>query len=41
MLLSGGIRDGEVVPVVAGPAGLMIGDVSVGAEKRPVGATLN
>ncbi len=41
-LLSGTIHDGEAVPVHLGPAlGLMIGDVSVGAERRPASATLN
>ncbi len=41
LLLSGQIHDGEKVPVRLGPMGLMIGDFAVGAEKRPVGATLN
>ncbi|MGU3538666.1 ATP-dependent chaperone ClpB [Methylobacterium sp. A54F] len=41
LLLSGRIHDGETVPVHAGPLGLMLGDVSVGAERRPAGATLN
>ncbi|MDJ1157449.1 ATP-dependent chaperone ClpB [Chelatococcus sp. SYSU_G07232] len=41
MILAGKIKDGETVPVTVGPASLMIGDVTVGAEKRPVGATLN
>ncbi|GJE38491.1 ATP-dependent chaperone ClpB [Methylobacterium persicinum] len=40
-LLSGSIHDGEHVPVHLGPLGLMIGDVSVGAERRPADATLN
>ena len=40
-LLSGLIHDGETVPVRQGPLGLMIGDVTVGAERRPAGATLN
>jgi ATP-dependent Clp protease ATP-binding subunit ClpB len=40
-LLSGTIHDGEAVPVHLGPLGLMIGDVSVGAERRPASATLN
>ncbi len=41
LLLSGAIHDGETVPVHLGPLGLMIGDVSVGAERRPSDATLN
>ncbi len=41
LLLAGTIHDGEHVPVHLGPLGLMIGDVSVGAERRPADATLN
>jgi ATP-dependent Clp protease ATP-binding subunit ClpB len=41
MILAGKVRDGERVPVAAGPAGLMIGDTLVGAEKRPAGVMLN
>jgi ATP-dependent Clp protease ATP-binding subunit ClpB len=41
MILSGRIRDGDRVPVRVGPGGLMIGDVTVGAEKRPAGVALN
>ncbi len=41
MILSGKVKDGETVPVTAGPGGLMIGDVTVGAEKRPAGVALN
>ncbi|QRM29924.1 ATP-dependent chaperone ClpB [Microvirga sp. VF16] len=42
LILSGVIKDGETVPVHAGPMGLMIGDVTVsGAERRPEGARLN
>ncbi|MCJ2073764.1 ATP-dependent chaperone ClpB [Methylobacterium sp. J-030] len=41
LVLSGKIHDGETVPVTVGPMGLMIGDVTVGAERRPVHATLN
>ncbi|WP_342360964.1 ATP-dependent chaperone ClpB [Terrarubrum flagellatum] len=41
MLLSGTIKDGEVVSVIAGPSGLMIGDVAVGTERRPEGVRLN
>jgi ATP-dependent Clp protease ATP-binding subunit ClpB len=41
MILAGKVRDGETVPVNVGPGGLMIGDVTVGAEKRPAGVALN
>jgi ATP-dependent Clp protease ATP-binding subunit ClpB len=41
MILAGSIKDGETVPVAVGPGGLMIGDVTVGAEKRPAGVALN
>jgi ATP-dependent Clp protease ATP-binding subunit ClpB len=41
LILSGEIHDGETVPVRAGPLGLMIGDVTVAAEKRPAGVPLN
>jgi ATP-dependent Clp protease ATP-binding subunit ClpB len=41
LILSGEIRDGETVPVRLGPMGLMIGDVTVGSEKRPAGVPLN
>ena len=42
LILSGEIRDGETVPVHAGPMGLMIGDVTVsGAERAPNGVRLN
>ncbi|HMO27993.1 ATP-dependent chaperone ClpB [Enterovirga sp.] len=41
LILGGEIHDGETVPVKLGPAGLMIGDVTVSGEKRPAGATLN
>jgi ATP-dependent Clp protease ATP-binding subunit ClpB len=41
LILSGQIRDGESVPVRLGPMGLMIGDVTVGTEKRPAGVALN
>jgi ATP-dependent Clp protease ATP-binding subunit ClpB len=34
LILSGEIRDGETVPVHAGPIGLMIGDVSAGKSER-------
>jgi ATP-dependent Clp protease ATP-binding subunit ClpB len=41
MILAGKVRDGETVPVNVGPGGLMIGDITVGADKRPAGVTLN
>ncbi|MGC5779066.1 ATP-dependent chaperone ClpB [Methylobacterium sp. NFXW15] len=41
LLLAGKVHDGEHVPVHLGPLGLMIGDVTVGAERRPTDATLN
>jgi len=41
MILAGSIKDGETVPVSVGPGGLMIGDITVGAEKRPAGVALN
>jgi ATP-dependent Clp protease ATP-binding subunit ClpB len=41
LVLSGKVHDGETVPVRLGPLGLMIGDVTVGTERRPVHATLN
>ncbi|MEG9529724.1 MAG: AAA family ATPase, partial [Hyphomicrobiales bacterium] len=40
LVLSGKVHDGETVPVRVGPMGLMIGDVTVGTERRPVHATL-
>jgi ATP-dependent Clp protease ATP-binding subunit ClpB len=41
LVLSGKIHDGETVPVRLGPMGLMIGDVTVGAERRPANVALN
>lgn len=41
MILAGEVKDGETVPVHAGPMGLMIGDVAVGTEKPPQGVRLN
>jgi ATP-dependent Clp protease ATP-binding subunit ClpB len=41
MILAGKVKDGETVPINVGPGGLMIGDVTVGAEKRPAGVALN
>ena len=34
LILAGEIKDGETVPVHAGPMGLMIGDVSVNKTER-------
>jgi ATP-dependent Clp protease ATP-binding subunit ClpB len=41
MILAGGVKDGETVPVTAGPMGLMIGKVTVGEKRRPAGVALN
>ncbi|MCJ2061796.1 ATP-dependent chaperone ClpB [Methylobacterium sp. J-088] len=41
LVLSGKLHDGETVPVRLGPMGLMIGDVTVGTERRPAHAMLN
>ncbi|MCB5174367.1 MULTISPECIES: ATP-dependent chaperone ClpB [Microvirga] len=41
LILSGEVKDGETVPVHAGPMGLMIGDVAVGTERPPEGVRLN
>jgi ATP-dependent Clp protease ATP-binding subunit ClpB len=41
LMLAGKVKSGDRLTVNAGPAGLMIGDVAVGVEKRPAGATLN
>ncbi|AYO83878.1 ATP-dependent chaperone ClpB [Methylobacterium brachiatum] len=41
LVLSGKVHDGETVPVRLGPMGLMIGDVTVGAERRPPNVALN
>ncbi|MFT0891905.1 ATP-dependent chaperone ClpB [Pseudochelatococcus sp. G4_1912] len=40
LILSGKIKDGEVVPVTAGPSGLIIGDIAV-SEERPPHVALN
>ncbi|MGV6875168.1 ATP-dependent chaperone ClpB [Pseudochelatococcus sp. B33] len=40
LILAGKIKDGETVPVTAGPLGLVIGDVAVSTE-RPPNAALN
>ncbi|WP_460450735.1 ATP-dependent chaperone ClpB [Alsobacter sp. SYSU BS001988] len=41
LILSGSIKDGEHVPVTAGPDGLIIGDVLVSPDAPPKGALLN
>ena len=41
LVLSGKVHDGETVSVRSGPMGLMIGDVTVGAERRPANVALN
>ncbi|WP_406855070.1 ATP-dependent chaperone ClpB [Alsobacter sp. KACC 23698] len=41
LILSGSIKDGETVPVTAGPDGLIIGDVLVSPDAPPKGALLN
>jgi ATP-dependent Clp protease ATP-binding subunit ClpB len=41
MILAGKVKDGETVPIAVGVGGLMIGDVTVGGEKRPAGVALN
>ena len=41
LILAGEIKDGETVPVLLGPLGLMIGDVTVSGERRPAGVALN
>jgi ATP-dependent Clp protease ATP-binding subunit ClpB len=41
LILAGEIKDGETVPVLVGPLGLMIGDVTVSGERRPAGVALN
>jgi ATP-dependent Clp protease ATP-binding subunit ClpB len=40
-ILAGKIMDGETVGITVGVEGLMIGDVAVGAKKRPAGVMLN
>jgi ATP-dependent Clp protease ATP-binding subunit ClpB len=41
LILSGKVKDGEEVPVTAGPEGLVIGDVLVSPEAAPKGVMLN
>jgi ATP-dependent Clp protease ATP-binding subunit ClpB len=40
MILAGEVHDGETLPIRLGAGGLMIGDVTVAAEKRPAGVRL-
>ncbi len=41
LILSGAVKDGDEVPVDAGPLGLIIGDRAVIADRPPRGAKLN
>ncbi len=41
LILSGAVKDGDTVPVDAGPLGLIIGDRAVLADRPPRGAKLN
>ncbi|MBS7705348.1 ATP-dependent chaperone ClpB [Chelatococcus asaccharovorans] len=41
LILAGSIKDGETVPIVAGPNGLIIGDFPAAETRRPVGVALN
>ncbi|CAH1659948.1 MULTISPECIES: ATP-dependent chaperone ClpB [unclassified Chelatococcus] len=41
LILAGSIKDGETVPIVAGPSGLIIGDFPAAETRRPVGVSLN
>jgi ATP-dependent Clp protease ATP-binding subunit ClpB len=41
LILSGAVKDGDHVPVDAGPLGLIIGDHGVALERAPKGAKLN
>jgi ATP-dependent Clp protease ATP-binding subunit ClpB len=41
LILSGAIKDGDHVPVTAGPLGLIIGEHGVSNERPPKGAKLN
>ncbi|CAH1649416.1 ClpB chaperone [Hyphomicrobiales bacterium] len=41
LILAGSIKDGETVPIVAGPSGLTIGDFPAAETRRPVGVALN
>jgi len=41
LILSGSVKDGDHVPVDAGPLGLIIGEHGVAHERAPKGAKLN
>lgn len=41
MILAGRVKDGETVPLTAGPEGLVIGNTPVVRERRPAGVPLN
>jgi ATP-dependent Clp protease ATP-binding subunit ClpB len=41
MILAGKVKDGERVPITAGPLGLAIGEVVVEPQRRPKGVRLN
>jgi len=41
LILSGAVKDGDHVPVTAGPLGLIIGEHGVSLERAPKGAKLN
>ena len=41
LILSGAVKDGDHVPVEAGPLGLIIGEHGVSVERAPKGAKLN
>jgi len=41
LILSGAVKDGDHVPISAGPLGLVIGDHALSTERPPKGARLN
>jgi ATP-dependent Clp protease ATP-binding subunit ClpB len=41
LILSGAVKDGDEVPISAGPLGLIIGHHSLGIERSPKGVKLN
>ncbi|HRJ68956.1 MAG TPA: ATP-dependent chaperone ClpB [Beijerinckiaceae bacterium] len=41
MILAGSVKDGETVPVMAGPGGLIVGSAPSQPVRRPKGAALN
>ncbi|MFC7396220.1 ATP-dependent chaperone ClpB [Chelatococcus sp. GCM10030263] len=41
LILAGSVKDGETVPITAGPLGLVIGDFPAAETRRPVGVVLN